>query len=80
MASAFPGSLSFSNVDFTRESAGLMDSATYAVSFYLTSATVTTLSSDLASNEGASLGALGTFTLGGEDAGRSHFGRVDDQL
>ena len=35
------------------------------MSFYLTSATVTTLSSDLSSNEGTLLGTLGTFTLGG---------------
>lgn len=65
MASAFPGPLSFSSVSFGQNSPGLMDSATYTVSFYLTSATVTTLSSDLSSNEGTLLGTLGTFTLGG---------------
>lgn len=68
-SSAFPGALSFSAVSFTQFTGYIpgpnMDSATYAVSFYLTSATVTSLSSSLASNEGASLGLLGTFTLGG---------------
>jgi hypothetical protein len=65
MASAFPGALSFNSVSFGQNIAGQMDSATYGVSFYLTSADVNTLSSDLGSNEGALLGTLGTFTLGG---------------
>ena len=65
MASAFPGLLSFSSVSFGQNSPGLMDLATYTVSFIRFRLTVTTLSSDLSSNEGTLLGTLGTFTLGG---------------
>ena len=68
VSSAFPGVLSFDEVSFTMNAfqyGPQMDSATYTVSFYLTSAGVTTLSSNLASNEGSSLGTLGTFQIGG---------------
>ena len=66
MHSAFPGSLTFNSVSFSLypfNPSTDMDSATYTVSFYLTSADVSTLSSDLSSNLGAFLGVLGIFML-----------------
>lgn len=66
-SAAFPaGATSFNQISFNAAAgyAGdVMDPATYAISFYLTPST--TLSTDLASNEGTLLGTFGTFTLGG---------------
>lgn len=66
--SAFPGAISFNQISFTSApgyAGEPMDSGTYAVSFYLSTEAVGSLSSDLAANEGTFLGSLGTFTLGG---------------
>ena len=62
---AFPETLYFNTVSFSQAAPGPMDSATYTVSFYLTTANVDTLSENLISNEGLFLGTLGTFELGG---------------
>ncbi len=62
---AFGGALTIGSASFTSQTgAGPSDSASYDVSFYLTSATVTSLSSDLGSNEGTLLANWGTFTIG----------------
>src|SRR5277367_821101 len=66
MSFAFPETLYFNTVSFSQAAPGPMDSATYTVSFYLTTSNVDTLSENLISNEGTLLGTLGTFELGGD--------------
>jgi hypothetical protein len=67
--SAFSGVTSFDTISFTALTSAVagpsMDTGTYAVSFYLSTEPVGSLSSNLASNEGALLGNFGVFTLGG---------------
>jgi hypothetical protein len=66
---AFAGVQTFNTVSFSKFTAFVpgasMDTGTYAVSFYLSTEPVGSLSSNLSTNEGAFLGSLGTFTLSG---------------
>lgn len=67
-ASAFPGQMNFNTLTFFADDgqAGLpMDSATYAISFYLSSVAPNSLSQIPGDNLGALLGVFGTFNVGG---------------
>jgi PEP-CTERM motif len=64
-ASEFSGVSTFNTVSFFRSIPGLMDTADYSISFYLTSAGPNGLSNTAASNRGTLLGNLGGFSVGG---------------
>jgi hypothetical protein len=63
---AFGGSTAIGSVSFFQASAGAMDSATYNISFYLTSAAPAGLSSNLSSNLGTLLANWGTVSVSGQ--------------
>ena len=65
LASAFSGTTTFNTIRFFQDSPGLMDSATYDISFSTTSASVGALDSTWANNIGGDSAFFGTFTLGG---------------
>jgi hypothetical protein len=66
-ASAFAGLTSVGSVSFFRDPnySGLMDSATYSISFYVTPQAVNALSTTGADNRGTLLSSFGIFSLGG---------------
>lgn len=64
-SSAFSGTTSVGSVSFFLWSGGLMDSASYSVSFYNTAAPVGGLSSSPIANLGSLLSSFGTFSVSG---------------
>ena len=64
-SSAFSGPLSFNTISFFQDTAGLMDSASYNISFSTTSTAVNGLSPVWASNIGGDSQVFGTFSVSG---------------
>ena len=64
-ASAFSGVTSVGSITFFQSIAGLMDSASYSISFYKTSVGIGGMSADADSNLGALLSTFGTFSVSG---------------
>lgn len=65
-STAFASPISFNNINFFKKIGGLMNSATYKVSFSTTSKPVLGLDSNFLSNIGADNKEFGTFNISGE--------------
>lgn len=64
-STAFSDTTSVGSVTFFRSQGGLMDSASYSVSFYNTSVPTNGLSTDLNANLGSLLSSFGSFSVSG---------------